>query len=298
VSARVKTALLVTFFLVFQPYCIGISIFVYTDMMALFFLASSLMAFQKEKPVFLAISIAGALLCRQYFLFLPAAFILYYLIRLSLSKCKKSYKMLISAIASCIPLIFLFAFWGGFTPQNEMRGLYLQEGLYFQVDFLVLHISLFSVYLFPVILYCWKKYYIKAKLLLVSFLTSWIYFLFPVKAAEPAMAVNVFTVGFFHRFLRLTLGSNAEHFIFYILFLFSLPVVIWVIQDTYHQIKSRVPTAFLFTNFSILFFLMIMPFSYLNWEKYFLPLIPIALIQILGADIFKFLGVSKTAAND
>lgn len=296
-SGRIKTAFLITLFLIFQPYSIGISVFVYTDMLALLFLALSLVAFQKEKPIILAISLAAALLCRQYFVFLPAAFVLYYLIQLSFTQGGKSYKMLVSSIVSGIPLLFLFIFWGGFSPQNEMRNLYLHKGLTFHTEFLVLYISLFAVYLFPVIIFCWRKYYTKSRPLLISFLISLIYFLFPVKASEPAMAVGINTVGFFHRFIRWSLGGAGEYAIFYILFLLSLPIVIRVIQDTYEQIKSRNSNAFLLTNLSIILFLVIMPFSYLNWEKYFLPLVPIALVQILGAPIFKFLGTTKKVVD-
>jgi len=298
ISGRIKIAVPVTLFLIFQPYSIGISVFVYTDMLALFFLAWSLIAFRKEKPIIMAISTAGALLCRQYFIFLPAAFILYYLIQRILNPRGNSYKMLISSIVSFIPFISLLILWRGFSPQNEMRSLYLQEGLYFHIDFLVLYISLFIVYLFPVIMYRWKKYYTDRRLLLLSLFLSFIYFLFPVKASEPAMAVDVFTVGFFHRFIRMILGSSAEHYVFYLIFLLSLPVVLWIIRDIYFQLKCGKPNAFLLMNISILLFLIIMPFSYLNWEKYFLPIIPIALVQILGIETFKFLGVMKESEGD
>lgn len=298
VSGRIKIALPVTLFLIFQPYSIGISVFVYTDMLSLLFLAWSLIAFRKEKPIILAISTAGALLCRQYFIFLPVAFILYYLIQMILSPRGNSHKMLISSIVSLIPFISLLILWHGFSPQNEMRSLYLQKGLYFHIEFLVLYISLFIVYLFPVIIYRWKNYYTNRKLLLLSLLISFTYFLFPVKASEPAMAVDVYTVGFFHRFIRMIVGSSAEHYVFYLIFLFSLPVVLWIIHDIYFQIKCRKPNAFLFMGISIILFLIIMPLSYLNWEKYFLPIIPIALVQILGVNIFKSMGSTTDAADD
>jgi hypothetical protein len=297
-SGRVKIALLVTLFLIYQPYSIGISVFVYTDMLALFFLAWSLIAFQKEKPIILAISAAGAMLCRQYFVFLPAALFLYYLVQMILKARPNSRKMLISSIVSFIPLISIFILWCGFSPQNEISNLYLQGGLYFHTEFLVLYICLFAVYLFPMIIYCWKKYYKNRILLLLSLLISFTYLLFPVKASEPAVAVDVFTVGYFHRFIRMALGTSSEHFVFYFMFLISLPVVLWIIKDVYFQVIHRKLSAFLFTEFCIILFLIIMPFSYLNWEKYFLPIIPIAAVQILGADIFKSLGASTNAADD
>jgi hypothetical protein len=296
ISGRIKTATWAIIFLIFQPYLIGLSVFVYTDMLALLFMAVSLIAFVRNRPILLAISIAGTLLCRQYFIFLAAAFSLYYLIQILLPRDRNSYKMFISSLVSLAPVTFLFILWGGFSPQNEMRDLYLEDGINFHPEFLVLYISLFFVYLFPVIIFTWKKYYTNLKILLLSIPLSLIYFLFPVRASQPSIDVGVYTVGFFHRFIRMVFGDTAEHYVFYLMILLSLPVLLCIIRDTYSQIKSGKPNAFLFTGMSIILFLIIMPFSYLTWEKYFLPIIPIALVQILGLRIFKnFSGTTEAA---
>jgi len=51
-------------------------------------------------------------------------------------------------------------------------------------------------------------------------------------------------------------------------------------------VKSKNIKGILFIDLNILFFLIIMPLSYLNWEKYFLPVIPLAIIPIINQGIF------------
>ena len=81
-SKRPDISILLTLFLVFQPYVLGLTVFVYTDMLALFFLALTLLAFHKKKSVLLTFSVAGALLCRQYYIFIPVSLGIYFLFQL------------------------------------------------------------------------------------------------------------------------------------------------------------------------------------------------------------------------
>jgi hypothetical protein len=296
-SKRPDISLLLTLFLIFQPYILGLTVFVYTDMLALFFLALTLIAFHNRKPVLLAISVAGALLCRQYFIFLPASLGIYYLLHLITKRPGNSRQMMIATLVSLIPILLLFMLWQGFSPQNQLRQLYLQQKLHFHPNFLILYICLFAIYLFPLILYRWKSYYLNRNKMLTALFISPLYFLWPVIASEPAQSVGVFTVGFFHKFIRLIVGSSLEQLVFYIAFLLSLPAVLSIIQDTYRKIKDRNFIGDLFIDLSIILFLIIMPFSYLNWEKYFIPVIPLAIIQIINGGIFKFFGYSMLSTE-
>ena len=297
-SGHLILAFLMTLFLMIQPYMIGITVFVFTDMLALLFLGLSLWAFHQDNPYLLAVALGGALLCRQYYVFLLVAFGAYYSFQILTRQTGSAARMLLAISLSGIPLVFLFKLWGGFGPQNEMRQLYLQNKLYFHPDYLILYITLFAVYLFPLILYRWKKFYLKKITLLAALILSCSYFLFPVKASTYSMAIEVYTVGFFHKFLRLTIGSSLEHIAFYLIYLLSLPVFLTILGNIYRNIKNRTADGILIVNMCILLFLVIMPFSYLNWEKYFLPVIPLAVISILDKDIFQFLGVSFNSGKN
>lgn len=276
-----RAAILATLFLFIQPYLIGLSIFVFTDMLMILFLLLSVLAVIKSRPFLFLLAGAGGLLCRQYFAFVILASGLFYIFKLIQQKDKQSMIMLFSIFISMLPLFFLFFLWKGFSPQNNLKTLYLNKHLYFHPGFLVLYISLFVVYLFPVIIYRWRFIYGNIKILVSALIISSTYLFYPVHASEPAIAANIHTVGFFDRLVLRIFGSNVEQIVFYTAFLFSLPVVILILRDCYQRIKLTSFNYLLFLDLLIISFLILMPFSYLNWEKYFVPAIPLAILQIL-----------------
>jgi len=276
-----KTAFWLTVFLIIQPYMIGLSFFVFTDMLTMLFLLLGLLALIKQNPWLWTLSSAGGLLCRQYFIFFTLAAGIYFTTKLLVEKDKSTSKMIISTTLSLIPLLILILLWKGLSPENSRKELYLKDGLFFHPEYLTLYICLFFVYLFPIILQNWKNYYSHLKLLIIFLFISGIYFIFPVEASQPAKAVHVDTVGLFHRFIRLILGEKFEHIIFFIAFWLSLPVLYRILQDGYQRWQRRQLDFGLLLDLSIVLFLIIMPFSYVVWEKYFIPIIPIAALQMI-----------------
>ncbi len=59
------------------PYFLGVSVHLYTDMMALFFVIAGLSFHRRERPIEMAISFVLAIACRQYMLSFPAAIFIY-----------------------------------------------------------------------------------------------------------------------------------------------------------------------------------------------------------------------------
>lgn len=271
---------LLTLFLFFQPYMIGLSVFVYTDMLMMLFLALVLHAVKNERKFLLFFSAVGGLLCRQYFIYIVIASSSFYLLKIYREENQISKQLLISSIISLIPLFLLFIFWGGLSPQNAVKDIYLKAGVQFELSFLYLYISLFSVYLFPLALFYWKYFYKNRKVIISSLIISLSYFLVLIEPSQPAVEVGVYTVGFFHRLIRTVFGTQLEHFIFFLFFLFSLPIVISFGQDFFRRIRNRHFDFCVFLDMAIISFLLVMPFSYVNWEKYFLPVIPLAAIQV------------------
>src|SRR5690606_11353868 len=66
---------------VINPYWVTLSLFVYTDMPAIFFALLALIAAGRQRPVLLTLALAGALLCQQYLIFLNLAMGTFYLLR-------------------------------------------------------------------------------------------------------------------------------------------------------------------------------------------------------------------------
>ena len=108
------------------------------------------------------------------------------------------------------------------------------------------------------------------------------YFAFPVTVSASAVEAGTHTVGFLHRsFVGLCGDTWLVAAVFYVGFLFGLPVLLSVVRDTYLRLKDRRLDYALFLDLCILSFLLLMPFSYLTWEKYFMPLVPLATARFL-----------------
>jgi 4-amino-4-deoxy-L-arabinose transferase-like glycosyltransferase len=280
VFQNAKTALLLTLCVILQPYMLGFSIFVFTDMLAILFLVLACIAVKRENPLLLAVSAALGLLCRQYLAFLPLAAGLYYLWDYVQTRQTRALQMLAAAILALLPTGLLFLLWQGTSPINSLRHIYLEDGFAFHPSFLTLYIVQTFVYLFPVAAVYWRTIYRERTILLLSLALSWLYWLFPVAPSSSAIEAEIDTVGLFHRLLRLSVGHPLEHGVFYLCFLLGLPILLLIIRNFYVQWQSKTVSFSLFTNLLILAFFAIMPFSYLGWEKYFLPIVPFVAMQL------------------
>jgi len=277
-----RIAIYATIYLVIIPYMVALSFLVYTDMLAMFFLILCCFAIVRQNPFVFAISAACALLCRQYLLFILLAAAVFYLIKYIKRKERFSLQMLGSVIISFLPFLYLVFLWKGLAPENNLQNLFLEAKTTFHVNFLIFYICLISIYLFPIIVLTYKSYYKNIKILLASFVISWVYWLFPVSTAKPMIKAGIDTAGFFHYGLKWLFENQIfENVVFNIAFFFGLPVVLYIFKDMYEKWrKNEIDLAF-FLDISILAFFIIMPFSYLVWEKYFMPIIPLASMRFL-----------------
>jgi len=292
-----KIAFLTAVFLAVHPYMVGFSIFVFTDMLPILFLIVACIAVVKQKAVVFALAAAGTLLCRQHFVFLPVAAGLFYLLsflrdrKQSLTKGWGTRRMLLASILSLVPLGLLFLIWQGFSPDNERKESYLGDGFYFHPNYLTLYVCLLFVYLIPIVAVRWRWIYGDSRILIGSFIISWLYWLFPVGPLKDAIAIDVHTVGLFHRLLQwIWPGGFFEQAVFYAAFLLALPILFFLVKDCYQRVKRRDFGLLLLLDMLILAFLIILPFSYMCWEKYFLPVVPLAAVRMLliGNDVLRW----------
>lgn len=269
-------------FLVVHPYMAGLSIFIYTDMPAMLCMISACLAVVRKKPLWLWLSLAGAILCRQYFVFFTLGVTIFYFIRWLTLKNRRETGFFLASVLSHVPVLLLFWLWQGFAPDNEMKHLYIDYSFTFHPSFLTLYISLLFIYMIPLVLYRWRAFYNDWLLLGVSFILCWLYWLFPVAPAGPARDVNLTTVGLFHRAFKSFSDSLAiDQIIFFVGFCFGLPLLLKFIKSAYVLIRYREWTLPLMLDIVIILFFMIMPFSYLCWEKYFMPVIPVLILRML-----------------
>ena len=280
-----KIALLTTAYIVLNPYMVGLSVLVFTDMLSILFIIISCIAIRNNNPIILSISLAGCLLCRQYLIFFVLAVGLYYFIKYYNNKSRDNthiFLMLLSCIISLIPLSILVFLWKGLSPINELKNVYLDEGLRFHPSFFNLYVSQLFVYLAPLVVIFWKSFYNDIKIIFGCFIISWFYWLYPIRVSKYQVNSNIYTVGLFHKFIRSISGSQfIENVIFYLAFFLGLPIIVAVVKDLYFKLQKNIIDFALLLDLSIVSFLLIMPFSYYCWEKYFLPILPLAVMRIL-----------------
>lgn len=265
-----------------NPYFAGTSVFVFTDMLAVAFLLSATLALVKDHGPALCFSCAGAMLSRQYLVFFPAAVMLYYAVCAVLSPEKAGFKRLFWPLLAFVPLLGLFLFWGGLSPDCERRINYLALGWGWHPQAFFLYVALFFAFAAPFsipFLYQKRK---KAGLLMVLLPLSLAYWLFPVQASPFTLVETDFvTAGLLHRFLTGLFPGPVHQAFYYLFFLLGLAMLgIFLGRLTAH-LKSRTIGLLDFLIMAHVLFLVIMPLSYLWWEKYFLPLLPLSLVMIL-----------------
>ncbi len=271
-------ALIGTLFLAVHPYMVGLSIFVFTDMPSILFLLASFYALTKKNFYLSALFLTLSILCRQYILFaLPPIFI-YYALQYNQTK---SLKPLITSILPALPYFALILLWGGTSPDNEYRAMYLSQQFSFHIDNFFLYVALLLIYLLPLYFFTHNYFYSNKKILGISFVISLLYYYFPIQPAIYSQDIGVYTVGLFHKVLKFIISSdNIIQVIFYLLVLLGLPILLTIIKEIYTAINKKQFQQKIIIDLTILFFFIVMPFSYLGWEKYFMPILPFLILKL------------------
>lgn len=279
IFSKIKS-LLFTVFISLNPYFIGLSVFVFTDMLAIFFTTLFLHAIHKRNFFLLAISIAGGLLCRQYFVFLPIAAGLFFIIEYFLFYKNDSLFALIYIFFGCLPLLLLVSYWHGLTPNNAVKADYIGQALIFHQSALSLYIALIGIYCLPIVLLNFKKIYFNSKVWIPAILGSFFIIIFPIKQPINWIERQHHAVGFFHKMIVMTGFPILEKVIFYLCFLFSLPILFYFFKKIIIKIKTKKIDVFLICLLTTFSFLLVMPLSYMLWEKYFVPLLVFIIIGL------------------
>ncbi len=268
-------------FMILNPYMIGLSIFVYTDMLTLLFVIVSCIALFHRKPVLLFISLAGALLCRQFTLFLIVAMFIFLMLVLSRKRDGSVLAMIGACAGALVPYAALIVLWRGLIPDNAVRTVYLDTGLSYNPSHLILYMAMFCVYLLPFVVVNWRLYR-DLRVLAAGFILSFSYWLFPISASPYTVMIDRHTTGFFHRALNNMLVNDLlVHTVYFLLFMAAIPIIWCIVRDLYWRIHRNNIDLCLFLDLCIIWYLIIMPFAYMAWEKYFLLILPFGILRFL-----------------
>jgi hypothetical protein len=245
--------------IVFNPYFVGLSIFVFTDMLAL-------------------LGLAIVTLSRQYLGFLvPAVIVSDFLVHVGRSDRPGS--LTLASLVGLMPLGMLVMAWGWkLAPTSPLRDIYLSQGLHFDPHALSLYLAVPGIYLLPLILVCGKgndRQWVTASVLATFVL------LFAVQPSIAQTREGTSSVGFVHQALASTLPPPLVNGAFWGL------ATLWMksLIDTF-GVASRswrtngMTMTGVFPWIGCLMFLVVMPFSYMPWEKYALPLFMLASLPL------------------
>ncbi|MAX26302.1 MAG: hypothetical protein CMJ19_17555 [Phycisphaeraceae bacterium] len=267
-----------------NPYFLPMSTMVYTDMLAVLFVIWAVRAFYQSRSIELAICCAGMLLCRQYMIFLIMSFLAVLFIQWLWQPRQRrtSMQLGIAVLTGCLPFVCLVGFWGSLTPDNHVRQVYINLTRSFHITSLVLYISLCALYCLPVIVVCRKQLLCSYKFCILALILSQIYWYFPVRVSPPSEHGGYLTVGLAHRLFNTVNPSLIlSDIVFYIGLVLGIWILSQLIADTLKKAKADIAMLNALPLASVLFFLLIMPWSYLHWEKYFLPAVPFMHLLIM-----------------
>jgi hypothetical protein len=247
---------------------------VFTDMLALLGLAIVAFGISGNRPVFVAAGIALATLSRQYLAFLvPPVIACDVLVNVRVPD--RLGRFTLASLIGLVPLGALVMLWGGqLAPASPLRDIYLSEGLRFDPHALSLYIAAPGIYLLPLIAVSGKGS--RRQWIAASLLATFV-FVFPVQPSIAQTRDGAYTVGFVHKALASTIPTPAFNALFWgfaTLWLRSLIGAFSVARTSWRT--TGMTMAGLFPWIGCLLFLVVMPFSYMPWEKYALPLFMLA----------------------
>lgn len=267
----------------FHPYNIGFSVFVFTDMLPITASIFGLLAIIYKRPVLWMLLAAAGLLSRQYFVFFSLPVGLFFCLRFIKKPSSSSFFMALATLLSTIPTIALFYLWEGFSPKNNINHLYMNEAFSYHIEYLTLYVAQFSLYLIPALVIKLKTYYCDRRIVSTSLFLSTLYFFYPVYPCPASLEAHFTSVGLFNTMLQyLHIGETGTHIVFYVFYLLGWPVVLSILMNCIKDLKQQNYSYAFLLGLAMVAFLIIMPFSYLLWEKYFMPIVPIALLYILN----------------
>ena len=263
-----------------NPYFIGLSIYVYTDMLTLFFMFWVFIFYKNNHAVGYALAAAAAILCRQHSLLIILSVLFSHLFIGFYKKDKIQRSFVFASLLSFVPSFLLFYFWNGLTPNGPMSEKMRAFQLVYEPSAITTYLFSIALYSIPLILYYRKDIFMIAeKYWLLGF--SLLYFLFPVKPALCAVKDGVFSVGIFHKSLIKFLSPIFVDSVLYVFFTAGVFLVFYFFKHIKIDFQKQTNLWSVAMGFSILTFVIIMPFSFQIWEKYVLIILPSSFILLL-----------------
>lgn len=262
------------FILSLNPYFIGVSFFVYTDMLCELFMIWAFISLIQHKVWLSCIFLLLAILCRQYMVFFIPVIAVCIFVK---EKCVLNVSLIKKLLPLLIPVLglgILFLFWGGASPDNKLKSLYMFQTFTFHGDAFTAYMAASIVYTFPLLIFSLREIQPRQIYMTIPIATLW-YLFFPVQGSQVAIEsmIHIDTIGLVHKTTHL-LPPVIEDGLWYVLFVTACFVFVNAFEKAIKNYRSL--TCLVCSSW--LFFILTMCLSYLTWEKYLLPILPMLLV--------------------
>lgn len=278
-----KLSLILCCAVIINPYMWGLSVFVFTDMLALLFVFTALYLFKLGKPGMTSLFLGLSILCRQYTVIFIAALWIFVLIKSINSNENRIFlKYTVYIVASSLPFIFLVILWGGISPRSGLEKFTAGNDLSWNTHAFTTYVSFSALYILPLLLFFNKRLLIYKRFLIPAVIAGCIYFFSPVEVSEVTrIQNNINTVGQIHKLINALAGVGiTSDIILYVFFSLGLWILMIFVKEDIIAVRSGSVPYFILLSGIFYCFLMIMPFSYQIWEKYLVMIIPVISLRL------------------
>jgi 4-amino-4-deoxy-L-arabinose transferase-like glycosyltransferase len=264
-----------------NPYALGTSVFVFTDVPALFFLLAGAWAVLDDRPFLYGFASAAALCCRQYAIILPLSVVVRELLRWN-DGGRRDRRFLLASAASLLPLSVLMAFWGGIAPRPGIERWVAANPSLFNLHAITTYLAFGALYSFPVLVWSFlHRTFGRRDIPVLSAGLIWFILIPVIPSAVTVQQTRFDTVGLAHRGIAFVVGAGIPtQVVLAVFFLAGLLMTSDIARDVLRGDATPRRSGMAFASVMWLAFLLIMPFSFQVWEKYLLLVLPFLLAAL------------------
>jgi 4-amino-4-deoxy-L-arabinose transferase-like glycosyltransferase len=267
-----------------NPYVIGTSVFVFTDMAALLFTLGAARALIGKRVVLFGVLSACAVLSRHYAVVLPIAVLAAGLVQALYGE-KVAKGPLVAAALSVVPLGALMLLWHGVAPPSGMKLWFIPNLAPCNPSSLTAYLTFGALYALPLVVWHLRHRRWSRTDIFVIVTALAYYALLPIEPSAASITQGQFdTVGLAHRatFALLGHGVVARWFLGLVFVMGML-----VTRDLVGRFLRRSRAAedvppFVWAIWPV--FLVLMSFSYQVWEKYLIQVQPFVMGALFALD--------------
>jgi hypothetical protein len=278
---RLHTFLL-SLLVILNPYFLGLSMFVFTDMITIMISLIAVISLMKEKYYLFILLSTLAILCRQYAIIFPLSAIVFWIAQHLAGK-RIAKLNFIGAVLSILPLVILFYIWGDIAPVAGVKKWIVKNDDTYNLSYINTYLTFSVIYILPLFIVFLKKTKLNPIVLSTAIVLSVVLSFFPVMPSKATIIQTDYTtVGYAHFYIVKLLGEYTllVRAILGLLLFAGCYYSILLVKVFFEDIKNQQINEGNYFTLVWLIFLILMPFSYQVWEKYLTIVLPFIILNL------------------